>query len=100
MTLDLEIDDVGLTFDEVQGLRDLEDRALSLKGHCTGAHAVTQRLQKIVGAGLEHQWALEPYSDRLNDFGESLLALIARINNTIDLVRRGSFPLRMVTFSD
>lgn len=86
MTLDLEKNDVGLTFDEVQGLRDLEDRALSLKGHCNGALAVTQRLQKIAGAGLEHEWTLEPYSDRLSDFVESLLALMARINNTIDLV--------------
>lgn len=93
MTLDLEIDDVGLTFDEVQGLRDLEDRALSLKGHCNGALAVTRRLQKIVGVGLEHEWALEPYSDRLSDFVESLLALMARINNTIDLVWQSPFPL-------
>lgn len=91
MTLDLEIDGVGLTFDEVQGLRHLEDRALSLKGHCNAAFAVTQRLQKIAGARLEHEWALEPYSDRLSDFVESLLALMARINNTIDLVRQKSF---------
>jgi hypothetical protein len=95
MTLDLEIDEVGLTFDEVQGLRNLEDRALSLKGHCNGAVAVTQRLQKIAGAGLKHEWALEPYSDRLSDFGESLLALMARIKNTIDLVgqKTSSFHL-------
>lgn len=94
MTLDLATVGVGLTFDEVQGLRDLEDRTLSLKGHCKGALCVTQRLQKIPGAGLEHEWALEPYSDRLDDFMESLLALKDRINNTIDLVRQDN--LRMM----
>lgn len=88
MTLDLETVDGGLTFDEVQGLRDLEDRTLSLIGHCKGALCVTQRLQEIPGAGLERDWALDPYSDRLSDFMESLGALIARINNTIGLVRQ------------
>lgn len=88
MTLDLEKVGGSLTFDEVQGLRDLQDKTLLLIGHCKSALRVTRRLQEIPGAGLERDWTLEPYSDRLSDFIESLRAFIARVNNTIDLVRQ------------
>lgn len=87
MTLNLEPNIVGLTFDEVQGLRDLEDTALSLGGYCKSALSIVQRLQSIPDTKLEQEWTLQPYSDRLGDFIESLSALVARINNTIDLVR-------------
>lgn len=98
MTLDLETAGVSLTFNEVQGLRDLEDRTLSLSGHCKSALCVTQRLQKVPGAGFEYPWVLEPYSDRLSDFMESLSALTARINNTIDLVRQNILRLAKANF--
>ncbi|KAL9607553.1 MAG: hypothetical protein Q9167_007546 [Letrouitia subvulpina] len=85
MTLNLEPKSVGLTFDEVQGLRNLEDTALSLGGYCKSALSIVQMLQGIREAKFEQEWTLQPYSDRLGDFVESLSALAARINNTIDL---------------
>lgn len=92
MTLELEQESVGLTFDEVLWLRDLEDIALTLTGHCKSALSTIKDLQKIPEARFEHQWTLQPYSDRLGDFIESLSALTARIKNTIDLVRQICFP--------
>ncbi|KAL9044575.1 MAG: hypothetical protein Q9214_002296 [Letrouitia sp. 1 TL-2023] len=85
MTLDLKPSIVGLTFDEVQGLRNLEDKVLSLGGYCKSALSIVQMLQSIPETKFEQEWTLQPYSDRLGDFVESLSALAARINNTIDL---------------
>lgn len=90
MTLNLEPNIVGLTFDEVQGLRNLEDTALSLGGYCKSALSIVQRLQSIPETKFEQEWTLQPYSDRLGDFVESLSTLAARINNTIDLVRHAN----------
>ena len=76
----------GLTFDEVQSLRDLEDTTLSLDAHCRVAINVMGKLQKIQDAGSPVAGTLEPYVDRLKDLTNSLGTLTARINNTIDLV--------------
>lgn len=88
MTLELEQDGAGLTFDEVESLRDLEDIVLSLIGYCKSASSIIQSLQRVKEAKFEYEWTLQPYSDRLSDFIETLSALTARITNTIDLVSR------------
>ena len=45
-----------------------------------------ERLQAIPEAGFDHEWSLQPYSDRLSGNVTSIAALTDRINNAINLV--------------
>ena len=81
-----DITNEGLTFDEVQSLRDLEDTTLSLTGNCRSAIDVMEKLQTIPDTGFQVTGTLKPTLARLSDLTNSLGALTARINNTIDLV--------------
>ena len=87
MTLDLKDDTEFLTFDEVQDLRDLEDKTLALRGHCKSTHLIAQKLKNVSGANFEHDWTLEPYLDRISDFEENFATLTSRVGNTVSLVR-------------
>lgn len=90
MALDL-YDDV-IEFDEIQWLRDQCDIVLSLSGYCKSSLGIIKSLQGVEGADFEHEWALQPYADRLSDFVESLSALEARIPNVINLVSFSQVP--------
>ncbi|KAK3175305.1 hypothetical protein OEA41_002552 [Lepraria neglecta] len=86
MTLDLKTSAaVTLSFDKVQGLRDLEDTALSLSAHCKSSLRVIEAMRKISGADFQGVWSLNSYNEQLLGYIEDLLVLTSRIGNTIDL---------------
>lgn len=101
MTLEIDAPNANLTFNEVQGLRELEDKSLALSGHCKSGLSVLQALQDLPDSGLDHEWTLQPYCDRLRDYSDSLSALTARICSTIDLVNDfpSSFKMSMLSQS-
>ena len=87
MTLNLKTAaDVTLSFDKVQGLRNLEDETLSLSAFCKGSVRVIEEIRGIVGAEAEGIWSLRPYHEQLIGYVEDLAVLTKRIANTIDLV--------------
>jgi hypothetical protein len=87
MTLDLKTSAaVTLNFDKVQGLRDLEDTALSLSAHCKSSLRVVEAMGEISGAGFQGIWSLNSYNEQLLGYIEDLSVLTSRIGNTIDLV--------------
>ena len=90
MILDLKTEAaVGLKFEHVQGLRNIADDTLSLKGYCKSSLEVIKALE---GEGtpaeghFQNDWSLQPYRCRLDGFTESISALSKRISNAIDLV--------------
>ena len=87
MTLDLKTSAaVTLNFDKVQGLRDLEDTALSLSAHCKSSLRVIEAMREISGADFQGVWSLNSYNEQLLGNIEDLSVLTSRIGNTIDLV--------------
>lgn len=94
MTLDLKKSAaVTLNFDKVQGLRDLEDAALSLSAFCKGSLQVIGELQEVAEADFQGVWSLKSYRAQLSGYVEDLSVLNSRIKNTIDLV---SFCRRLI----
>ena len=77
---------VSLNFDKVQGLRDLEDTALSLSAYCKAGSGVIKALQEVPGAEFQGIWSLKPFDARLRGHSEDLSVLTKRIGNTIELV--------------
>ena len=87
MTVDIKVSAaVSLNFDKVQGLRDLEDTALSLSAYCKAGSEIIEALQEVPGADFQETWSLRPFNARLHGYSEDLLVLTKRINNTIELV--------------
>ena len=87
MTVDIKISAaVSLNFDKVQGLRDLEDNALSLSAYCKAGSKVIEALQEVPGSNFQGVWSLKPFDTRLQGYAENLLVLTKRISNTIELV--------------
>lgn len=87
MTVDIKTSAaVSLNFDKVQGLRDLEDTALSLNAYCKAGSEIIKSLQEIPGANFQGIWSLRPFDARLRGHDENLSVLTKRISNTIDLV--------------
>lgn len=87
MTLNIKTSaTVTLNFDKVQGLRDLEDTALSLSAYCKADAEILQVLQEVAGADFQGTWSLKPFETRLRGHGENLSVLTKRIGNTIELV--------------
>ena len=87
MTLDLDTLQLGSpAFDRMQGLRDLQDIALSLSAHCKGSLEIIEKFQEISGAGLQGVWSLNSYKALLVGYVENMSVLTKRIGNTIDLV--------------
>ena len=77
---------VTRNFDKVQGLRDLEDAALSLSAHCKSGLELIEKFQQIPGAGFQGVWSLNSYKAQLVGYVENMSVLTNRIGNTIDLV--------------
>ena len=92
MTVDLETlhletsAAVTRNFDKVQGLRDLEDDALSLSAHCKSSLELIEKLQQIPGTDFQGIWSLDSYKAQLVGYVENMSVLTNRIANTIDLV--------------
>ena len=87
MTVDIKTSAaVSLNFDKVQGLRDLEDTALSLGAYCKAGSEIIEALREVPGAESQGMWSLQPFDARLKGYGENLSVLTKRIANTIDLV--------------
>ena len=87
MTLDIERSAaVALSFDKVQGLRNLEDTALSLSAYCKGSLQLIQTIKGISEAFFEGPWSLESYKSLLLGFVDDLAVLTSRISSTIELV--------------
>ena len=87
MTVDIKTSAaVSLNFDKVQGLRDLEDTALSLSAYCKAGSEIIKSLQEISGANFQGIWSLRPFHARLQGDVENLSVLTKRIGNTIELV--------------
>lgn len=87
MTLNIKTSaTVSLNFDKVQGLRDLEDTALSLSAYCKAGSETMQVLQEVAGADFQGTWSLKSFETRLRGHGENLSVLTKRIGNTIELV--------------
>ena len=92
MTVDLETlhletpAAVTQNFDKVQGLRDLEDTALSLSAHCKSSLEIIESVQEIPGADFQGLWSLNSYKAQLVGHVENMSVLTKRIGNTIDLV--------------
>lgn len=87
MTVDIKTSAaVSLNFDKVQGLRDLEDTALSLSAYCKAGSEIIEALQEFPEADFQGIWSLKPFDARLRGHGENLSVLTKRIGNTIELV--------------
>lgn len=92
MTLDLETLQLGTTaavtqnFDKMQGLRDLQDTALSLSAHCKSSLEIIEKFQEIPGADFQGVWSLNSNKAQLVGYVENMSVLTKRIGNTIDLV--------------
>ena len=87
MTVDIKTSAaVSLNFDKVQGLRDLEDTALSLSAYCKAGSEIIGALQVVAGAEFQGTWSLKPFDTRLRGYDEDLSVLTKRIGNTIELV--------------
>ena len=87
MTVDIKTSAaVSLNFDKVQGLRDLEDTALSLSAYCKAGSEIIKCLQDIPEANFQGIWSLSPFDARLQGHGANLSVLTKRIGNTIELV--------------
>ena len=92
MALDLETLQLGTpaavteNFDKMQGLRDLQDTALSLSAHCKSSLEIIERFQEIPGADFQGVWSLNSYKAQLAGYVENMSVLTKRIGNTIDLV--------------
>lgn len=77
---------VSLNFDKVQGLRDLEDTALSLSAYCRADSEIMQVLHEVARADFQGTGSLKPFETRLRGHGENLSVLTKRIGNTIEVV--------------
>ncbi len=77
---------VSLKFDKVQGLRDLEDTAISLSAYCKAGSETIETLQEVSEASFQGTWSLKPFDTRLRGYSENLSVLTKRISNTIELV--------------
>ena len=87
MALDLKTSAaVTLNFDKVQGLRDLEDKALSLSAYCKGSLRIIETMKEISAADFRGVWSISSCSEKLLGYIEDLSVLTNRINNTVDLV--------------
>ena len=87
MTLDLQRSaTLTLSFDKVQGLRNLEDTVLSLSANCKGSLRVIETIQTIPEADFQGVWSLESYTTQILGYVENLSVLTSRIGNTINLV--------------
>ena len=87
MTVDIKTSAaVSLNFDKVQGLRDLEDTALSLSAYCKAGSGIIEALHDVPGADYQGVWSLKPFDARLRGYGENISVLTKRIGNTIELV--------------
>ncbi len=92
MTVDLETlhletpAAVTRNFDKVQGLRDLEDTALSLSAHCKSSLEIIEKFQEIPGVDFQGVWSFNSYKAQLVGYVENISVLTKRIGNTIDLV--------------
>lgn len=86
MTVDIKTSAaVSLNFDKVQGLRDLEDTALSLSAYCKAGSGIIEALHDVPGADYQGVWSLNPFDARLRGYGENISVLTKRIGNTIEL---------------
>lgn len=87
MTVDIKTSAaVSLNFDKVQGLRDLEDTALSLSAYCKASSEIIKALHDVPEANFQGVWSLTPFDARLRGFGGNISVLTKRIGNTIELV--------------
>ena len=87
MTFDLETLQLGSpAFDKMQGLRDLQDIALSLSAHCKGSLEIIGKFQEIPSTDFQGVWSLNSYKAQLVGYVENMSVLTKRIGNTIDLV--------------
>ncbi|CAF9911789.1 MAG: hypothetical protein HETSPECPRED_000445 [Heterodermia speciosa] len=87
LTLDLKTTAAAsLSFDKVQSLRDLHDRAISLTAHCKGTKSVLLALEEVEEANFKGAYTLQPFQSLLSGHNESLEVLGNRIRNAIDLL--------------
>ena len=87
MTVDIKTSTaVSLSFDKVQGLRDLKDTALSLSAYCKAGSGIIEALQEVAGANFQGAWSLKSFDTRLREHDENLSVLTKRTGNTIELV--------------
>ncbi|KAL8717865.1 MAG: hypothetical protein Q9225_004934 [Loekoesia sp. 1 TL-2023] len=83
---------VALNFDRVRELRNLRDETFSMQGYCKSAIEILKTLDGIPANGLDDEWLIAPFMNRLEGYKESLSILASRVSNSIDLVSKRTMP--------